>query len=117
MKNYPTVLPDFHLTKIHSKLLKYAKERIKHGYNEHVCNAIQHGADYPDRSGLLKKSDELVDNAANDLKRFISRAIEGKIYFDSWQRKNGIHRTDDEARSDRVKWIKYIINETPGHGD
>jgi hypothetical protein len=114
---FPEALPDFHLTKTHVKLLKYAKRRIKQGYNEHVCNALQHGADFPDRSGLLKKGTIEVQNATKDLKRFIRRAIDRKIYFDSWQHKHGIHRTDDEARSDRVKWIKYILNETPGYND
>lgn len=111
-KNYPTALPDFHLTKTHRKLLKYAKKRIKEGNNEHVCNAIQHGSNFPDESGLKRAGVELV---ALDLKKFIRRAIEKKVYFDAWQRRNGIYRTPDQSRADRIKWIKYILDNAPRH--
>lgn len=115
-KKFPAALPDFHLTRTHIKLLKHAKRRIKSLENEHVCPAILNGAENPEFSGLkCTYADGL--RAAADLKKFIRRAIESRIYFDTWQRAHGIRRTDEQVRGDRVKWINYILENAPGHDE
>jgi hypothetical protein len=106
--NYPTALPDFNLTKVHRKLLKYAKYRIKEGKEDCVCAAIQYGADNQSKSGVDCKYAK-AKLAAADLKKFIRRAIDRRVYFETWQHQNGIHRTRWEQRADRVKWIEYIL--------
>lgn len=107
-QKYPVVLPDFHLSDIHVKLLKHAKRRIKNGFNEHVCNAIQNGVHSPIQAGLECNREDR-STASLELRNFIRRAIEGKVYFDTWQQSHGLERTREKIRKDRIKWIKYIL--------
>lgn len=113
---YPTELPDFYLTKTHVKLLTHARKRIKEGLNDCVCFAIQHDVDNPETAGLNNRPKRL-ERAGNDLCRFIGRAINDAAYFDVWQRQNGISRMHSEVQKDRAMWIKYILENAPGHSD
>lgn len=115
-KNYPTVLPDFHLTGTHIKLLKYARTRIKEGSSECVCLAIRKGVENPESAGLNNRRKRLT-RAGSDLGQFIRRAIKNSVYFDVWQRQNGISRMHSEVQKDRAMWIKYILENAPGHSD
>jgi len=111
-KNYPTALPDFRLTGTHVKLLKHARKRIKSSESEYVCSGIHHGADHPEDAGLNNRPKRLK-RAEEDLRCFIRRAIESSVYFDSWQRRNGVLRTTKQVQKDRAKWVKFILEKAP----
>jgi hypothetical protein len=112
--NYPTELPDFRLTKTHVKLLKNARKRVKAGLSEYVCAGIQNGVDHPEAAGL-NNNPQRIERAGDDLRRFIRRAIQNSVYFDTWQRRNGISRTPKNVQKDRAKWVKYLLEQTPRH--
>jgi hypothetical protein len=110
--NYPTELPDFRLTKTHVKLLKHARKRIKEGLSEYVCLGIENGVCYPDAAGL-NNHPKRIERAGANLRRFIRRALNGNTYFDTWQRRNGIYRSNKKVQKDRAKWVKYLLENTP----
>jgi hypothetical protein len=109
---FPTELPDFHLNKTHRRLLRSAKRMIKDYSEDYVCAAIYRSGRHPEESGLTCIYGEGM-RAVDDLTRFISRAIEKNVYFESWQHSKGINRTSAKIRKDRVKWINFILKNTP----
>lgn len=107
---FPTTLPDFRLTKIHRKLLKHARRRLKDGNASAICIALSHGVSFREASGLADKKRSAVSGACDELKTFIGRALAGSSYFHYWQRRQGIYdRPTDKVREDRIKWINYIL--------
>jgi hypothetical protein len=107
MQRFPDDLPDFYLSKTHVYLLNDARKRIKEGTESFVCGALSRAAFNANPSEFGGK-DELTLQKFN-IKKFINRAIEGRGYFHDWQQAHGIFVSHEQAVKDRVKWIKYIL--------
>lgn len=112
-KYYPKTLPDFYLTKLHRKLLKHAIRLLDHEDFDYCCPAIEHGSDFPESAGIRAEKAYKAQIAAGELTRFIDRAIRGCAYFHNWQSNKGYNRTIQQRRADRIKWLKYILKNTP----
>jgi hypothetical protein len=105
-KRFPKALPDFHLTRTHVKLLKYAIVCLRMSTKLYVCSAIEFACDNPGLSGI-KCKEKTASRASDDLQKFIRRAIKGESYFEDWQTAKDVPFGD--IRKDRIDWIEYIL--------
>ena len=111
-KNFPKALPDFYLRDVHIKLLKRARRKIKEGGRKYLCHALDDAlVDMRTDARVELLSPEYRDMlyAKRDLHEFIGRALKRNTYLEGWQYDRAIQRTEEEARSDRCKWVRYIL--------
>ena len=111
-KNFPKALPDFYLREVHVQLLKRARRKIKESSESYLCNALDEASVDMRREGnlaLLSQEYQDMLYAKYDLLEFIERAIKGSDSLEDWQCDRAIQRTEVEVRSDRCKWVRYIL--------
>lgn len=111
-KNFPKALPDFYLRDVHIKLLKRARRKIKEGIQKYLCTALDAALvdmRMDGRLDLLSPEFRSMRYAKFDLQEFIGRALKRSACLEDWQYDRAIQRTKEDARSDRCKWVRYIL--------
>lgn len=114
-KNFPKATPDFYLREVHIKLLKRARRKIKDGSKSFLCPALDAALNdmrADRRVELLSPEYRDMLYAKCDLHEFIGRALKKSAYLEDWQDARAITRTPEEVRSDRLKWVRYILENT-----
>jgi hypothetical protein len=81
-------------------LLKAARKNIKSRRDDFVCIALQ------------MCYDDSNEGAYKSLRKYIQKALKGEYTLGDWQVSHGVD--SNNRRSDRVKWIDWMIASLEG---